>query len=187
MACLSQDSGPLTGSHIHDISRRGFCKPRMWAQYGDNHRGVCLVFDRERLEKQIEAQLVGKYPILLGPVKYIDRSIARDVFEEQQYTINVDVLERDGRDSYFRLHLQAHYESLFFEKMMDWRDEGEWRLLAFSASAEPLYLKFENALIGLVFGDEISEDDRRRVYEVNHGRGVHHVGLAWKNCSPWYD
>lgn len=25
-------------------------KPRMWAQYGNNHHGVCLLFDRQRLD-----------------------------------------------------------------------------------------------------------------------------------------
>jgi Protein of unknown function (DUF2971) len=27
-----------------------WARPRMWEQYGDNHRGACLLFDRDRLE-----------------------------------------------------------------------------------------------------------------------------------------
>ena len=31
----------------------GWAKPRMWAQYGLNHTGVCLVFSKEELERQL--------------------------------------------------------------------------------------------------------------------------------------
>lgn len=187
MACFSRDSESLSGIHINDIFKRGFCKPRMWAQYGDSHRGVCLVFDRERLERQIDLQLADKYVVMHGPVKYIDRSIARDLFREQQYTINVDVLEVVGREEYFYRHLHTHYQQLFFEKMLDWKDENEWRLVAFSQTSDPFYLKYKNSLVGLVFGDETSEADKEKLYAANHDRGVHHIGIRWKNCSPWYD
>ena len=31
-------------------------RPRMWEQYGDNHEGVCLLFDRSRLERVVDEQ-----------------------------------------------------------------------------------------------------------------------------------
>jgi hypothetical protein len=31
-------------------------RPRMWEQYGDDHRGACLLFDRSRLEHAIREQ-----------------------------------------------------------------------------------------------------------------------------------
>ena len=31
-------------------------RPRMWEQYGDVHRGACLLFDRTRLERAIREQ-----------------------------------------------------------------------------------------------------------------------------------
>ena len=35
---------------------RGYARPRMWEQYGQNHEGVCLVFDHERLRFQVDEQ-----------------------------------------------------------------------------------------------------------------------------------
>ncbi|HAT86949.1 MAG TPA: hypothetical protein DCS30_13995 [Rhizobiales bacterium] len=34
----------------------GHIKPRMWAIYGDQHKGVCLVFDKIQLTAALERQ-----------------------------------------------------------------------------------------------------------------------------------
>lgn len=49
LACFVCDKTPLTGDHTQDILLRGLARARMWAQYADKHRGVCLVFDKARL------------------------------------------------------------------------------------------------------------------------------------------
>lgn len=187
MTCLTRDSGPLTGNHLFDIFKRGFCKPRMWAQYADNHKGVCLVFDREQLQQRIDAQVAPKFPVMSGPVDYVDRGIVRNISEDQQYTINVDVLETEGKEAYLLRHLHTHYKRLFFEKMTDWKDESEWRWVTFSESAEPIDVKIGSALVGLVFGDDISPEHRKQIFALNSNKGMYHEGLKWKNCSPWYD
>lgn len=186
LACFTQDEKGLTGDHVRDVTLRGFCKPRMWAQYGDKHRGVCLVFLRERLQQLIDEQFTSRYLTASGAVEYTDRSVVR-FLDEQQFTINVDVLEEEGRDSYFQRHLHTHFRRLFFEKMTDWRGENEWRWVVFSAAAEPLFLDIEKALAGVVFGDETTQENRREIRQLNYGLGVEHKRLGWKNCSPWYD
>jgi hypothetical protein len=34
-----------------------WARPRMWEQYGDNHGGACLLFDRDRLERTLRDEL----------------------------------------------------------------------------------------------------------------------------------
>lgn len=186
LTCFSRDAETLTGNHVSDIFKRGFCKPRMWDRYADKHRGVCLVFDRKQLLKQIDEQIANRFPIFSGPVTYTDRGIGFDP-DHQEYTVNVDVLEEVGLEKYLLLHLQHFHQSLFFEKMTDWKDESEWRCLAFTDSADPVDIRFDQSLVGLIFGDEIALEDRRQIMELNHRSGVHHVGLRWKNSTPWYD
>lgn len=185
VACFTQDEQGLTGNHLNDISLRGFCKPRMWAHYGDNGAGVCLVFLREHIERAIAVQF-SRHLILSGAVKYVNRSVVFD-FEEQQFMINVDELENDGREVYFQRHLRAHYPRMFLEKMADWRGENEWRWVIFSDTVEPLYLDISNALAGVIFGDETSDEHRAQIRRLNRGTGAEHMRLSWKNCSPWYD
>ena len=53
-----------------DYCARGHSKPRMWATYGDDHKGVCLIFDRERLRKAFESELNARGHLLHGAVRY---------------------------------------------------------------------------------------------------------------------
>jgi len=51
--CFTCDEEDGVGFSIDGIYSRGFCKPRMWAQYADNHSGVCLVFDWVKIGESI--------------------------------------------------------------------------------------------------------------------------------------
>ena len=189
LLCFSQDTAPLSGNHLSDIFNRGFCKPRMWAQYGDNHRGLCLVFDRVKLTHQINEQLARNHLVLDSQVKYRNRNVIPNLFasDDQQYCINIDHLQKVGKVKYVADHLAMHFERLFFEKMNDWSGENEWRCIVFSDSEADLYVNYGNSLVGVMFGDNTEEDDIISVMNMTNRTGVSHMGLKWKNCSPWYD
>ncbi len=186
LACFCLDKAPLTGNHLNDITQRGFCKPRMWAQYAANHSGVCLVFNRRSLEAQIATQVPSDTLLLAGKVQYVDRSVFRNA-TDQQYTINVDLLESLGKDLYPSVHLKAHFQRLFFEKMTDWQDEAEWRYVLFSDSESELYVNLKGVLAGVLFGDSTPEQEVGEIMRLANGLGVQFMGIKWKNCSPWYD
>jgi hypothetical protein len=126
LACFCMDSPPLTGDHLREIFNRGYCKPRMWAQYGASHTGVCLIFRKDRLVEAARKRFGQSVPLLFGPVRYINRPIVPKLFspDEQQYMINLDVLEEIGREQYLLRHIGTHYQRLFFEKMTDWENES---------------------------------------------------------------
>jgi hypothetical protein len=189
VACFSMDGEDLTGDHTQDIFKRGFCKPRMWAQYADNHSGVCLVFDLEKLSKRIVSEFSAENLFFYGPVKYTNRQIVRNLYDpdDQQYTINVDYLEKVGREAYVEAHLRTHYQRLFFEKMEDWKDESEWRYVVFSQTEGNLYIDFEGSLVGIMYGANTTEENVQSIMELTESWGLRHMGLKWKNCSPWYD
>lgn len=187
VACFCMDSPPLSGNHLEDIFRRGFCKPRMWLQYAERHTGVCLVFDKQKLSQAIEQQLAGNYIIISGPVKYVDRSIVPNLTRDQEYMINVDTLEVAGRSVYPELHLKTHFRKLFFEKMTDWSNETEWRWVAFLKTEEDIYIQYKDSLVGLMFGEETSEKAIRQMMGLTEALSLRYMGLKWKNSSPWYD
>jgi hypothetical protein len=50
------DAVPYTGKNYHqtkDHNKKGFMLSRMWAMYGDNHKGVCLCFNKKKLIKSL--------------------------------------------------------------------------------------------------------------------------------------
>jgi len=186
LACFSMDTAPLTGDHLADIFKRGFSKPRMWAQYADRHSGVCIVFDRKKLARLIQSQFGSAYLVFAGPVSYVDRSVVR-ALEDHEYTINIDAMETVGRETYVQVHLRAHYKSLFFEKMTDWRDEVEWRWIVFAKSDGDLYLDLGDCVVGLMFGESTEEKVVQDLMDLTESWGLRYMGLKWKNSGPWYD
>lgn len=187
--CCSCDTPPLTGSHIKDIFNRGFCKPRMWAQYGGDHSGVCLVFDKGRLSQNMRDQLSETRTVVEGPIEYRDRDIVRDLWnpDDQQYTINIDHLETVGSDRYPGDHFYTHYKRLFFEKIRDWRTESEWRFMTFSEMDDEVFLQVDECLAGVIFGDSVTDTTIDEAMRITSDLSFHFMGLRWTNCSPWYD
>lgn len=175
LTCFSMDAAQLTGNHLQDIFKRGFCKPRMWAQYADKHSGVCIVFDRKKLVRQLEIQFASSHQVLSGAVTYVDRNIVRN-FADQQYMINLDVLESVGRDAYANLHLNTHYERLFFEKMNDWRDESEWRFIVFGYADTDLYLDITSCVVGIMFGENADEKITQEIMDQTESLDIRYMG-----------
>lgn len=182
--CFCKDQPDLTGDHLRDIYKRGFCKPRMWAQYADNHSGVCLVFDRQKLDRTIRKQF-SSFSIFRGDVSYKNPGVV-GFLHEGDYKINVDYLEEHGFDHYASAHFQTFHKRLFFQKLLDWINETEYRWVIATDVTEPIYVDVQDSLVGIVFGDNAEEDSVDKVIGMTDYR-ILYAGLKWKNCSPWYD
>jgi hypothetical protein len=50
---------------------RGYARASMWQLYGDDHQGVCLAFDRERLLSALRSGLADSARIMAKPVQYV--------------------------------------------------------------------------------------------------------------------
>ena len=182
--CFSADR-TLTGNHIKDIHNRGFCRTRMWAQYADNHKGVCLIFNRNKIHRSVLATFPN-YPIYWGTVTYVNRGIIPNL-QTSPYVINIDYLEDKGKDEYLKAHIHTHHKRLFFEKAEDWRDEVEYRWVILGNEEKHMFVDFQDALSGVLFGASCSEEDIRSVVELckEQGRTPWFEQLIWKGCAPW--
>ena len=185
LACFTTDTAPLTGNHMEDILNRGFCKPRMWAQYADKHRGVCLAFRKSALLAAVNAQAAGA-TVLPGKVVYRNQPLVRPL-TAHEFMIDVDLYEALGPVAYARVHLQRHHLPLFFEKLQDWRDESEWRVVVLGTAPGPFDVKYGEALVGVIHGADLDERLSWSIAEVTEGTSVSHMGLLWQNSNPWYN
>lgn len=185
LACFSLDAPTLTGEHVQDILKRGFSRPRMWDQYGDKHRGVCLVFDRAKLLDAVSARFAA-LPWIASAVHYNDQGMLRAP-HLHEYMVDVDALETLGRVRYVTEHLQTHHKPLFFEKLSDWRDEREWRIVVFADADSDLFAPIDDALIGVIHGTEIDPAIADELATLAPTESFEHMRLLWKNGAPWYD
>lgn len=185
VACFSTDRDPLSGDYMKDIYNRGYTKARMWAQYAANHTGVCLVFDREKLLLAIDKHF-GQYISLSQNVQYKDAPLVRGI-EHHEFMIDINLYESLGLQAYSHSHIKRHYRELFFEKLTDWRDEAEWRIVLLSETHESLYLPFGESLVGVIHGDATDPDTSEQIMSATKSSEVEHMGIGWTNSSPWYD
>lgn len=181
--CFSTD-GSLSGDHIQDTPNRGFCMARMWAQYGDKHKGVCLVYNNGALSDSIHSQLIDK-TYRDQRVKYVDRLLS-EITIEPAYMVNVDCLEDWGHDFYAYSHGQKYVERLYFEKALDWAGEREYRWVVFD-SEEDIYINTETSLVGIMFGAEVESASIKRIIDLTKSYTLFYQQLKWRNCTPWYD
>lgn len=183
--CFSKDKNLTDINPLNQIFSRGFAKSRMWAQYGGNHSGVCLIFNKRILDKRITEQFGNPLnEIYQGSVNYINRPIVDDIYTSA-YTINYPYYKKLGLSEYSRRHLYTHYPRLFFEKSTDWQGEEEYRWVIVSGEEDDLYLQLDNALVGVVFGESTNEQDISQIVHLAKANGVKFEKMEWKNCTPW--
>jgi len=181
--CFSTD-GNLTGDHITDLPNRGFCMARMWAQYGDDHKGVCLVYGYKQLSESIMKQLSEK-TFREKRVRYLDISVG-EIITDPAYMVNIDCLEDWGKSEYAFSHGQHYFERLYFEKAKDWSGEREHRWVVFD-SEEEIYVSTKRCLVGIMFGAEVDQKSINRIVELTKSYTIFYRQLKWRNCTPWYD
>jgi hypothetical protein len=144
-----------------DVPRRlrGFARPRMWAQYGDRHRGACLVFDREKLTSSlVRASKDFGVPHLLADVRYDATSLEAGrgslTIERDQFASVLSARSDAGLRETWIEHAEKHQHGLFFNKHEDWEAESEWRFVMLDRSSGFLTVPFEDALVSVVLGCE---------------------------------
>lgn len=150
LLCLTRDVPDTTDPF-------GCCwaRPRMWDQYGDRHRGACLVFDRGKLHRAFREQMPPETsahePTLhMGRVRYTPGGIADSL--EVGHIVGDDAAFSDPRATVAR-HIDAHYDDFYLLKSDDWASEYEYRVLLASDTDEPYsYVDYRDALVAVVVG-----------------------------------
>jgi len=182
--CFSAD-GALTGDHTRDIHSRGWSKPRVWAQYGDNHCGVCLAFDRKGLEAALTEAFADSRSMAMGRVEYRNRYIVERL-DDPTYSVLIDELVRLGWDRYIQCHLGRSHRRLFFEKNSDWSSESEYRCVVWGGDGDAASVDFGDSLRGVMFSASTTDETIEAIYAATHSRNVFAQQLVWQGCSPWY-
>jgi len=139
--------------------KRGYGMPRMWAQYGDNHAGACLVFDRAKLQSLADRKFLKD--CWYDRVDYDPLMLSAGV---GAYTFNYEEYKSKGFE-YFKQLATQYKEQLYFRKHTDWQGEQEWRIATLSeeGSNTGLLLPYEDALKYIVLGDRATENTIKAV------------------------
>ena len=135
------------GEYYNNLSK-GWARSRMWAQYADNHKGVCLIFDKTNLIKSFTRTFKSK--------------TCKTHCGEIDYTNNLypikDVLESSAES-----FLSSDKIDFLFKKCEDFRDEQEFRLLLIDDKLkddkEIVSFPISKSICGVIPGEKISKEN----------------------------
>ncbi len=169
---------------------RGSVKPRMWAQYGDNNKGVCLIFDKSVLNKEVEKQFSNDSIIYKGNVTYQSSELIEESWKLQNQ-INIESNNfsltsfKYDFENAIQNQIHTHQETYFFHKYEDWKAENEFRFVIYSQKDGDFYLNFGDALSGIVVGSNFDQKHENELLEGIEKLGVpatqFSYGLGWTN------
>lgn len=130
--------------------RHGWNLFRMWAQYADNHAGICLIFNYKQLCNDFNAAFADGTTLQIErPIKYVNLS-ELDEINEMFWKPIATVLD------------EGHIDHLF-TKPADFEHEQEYRFLIankkLNNSNENLYIPIKNSICGIITGRKFGCDD----------------------------
>lgn len=150
--CATRDDYPKGDQFV--LMRRGFGKMRMWAQYGDNHNGACLVFQRDLLESAALSAL-GHDRIWCANIDYNRKMLAAGAgafhFDHETF--------RESPGKYLFFHSKEYQHSLFFRKHEDWIAENEWRMATIASDGSGMCIRYADSLKYVILGHQVCDEE----------------------------
>lgn len=128
----------------------GWTKSRMWAQYGENHRGLAIVFSKTAIEKMIQKMKLLPNTSKTDFVKYTT-SARRNL---NAYTMHGNRINIEGAENYCKSFVLEKVDEFFFTKYVDHRDENECRVFIYDPDMRYEFLKINSIIKGVVAGDK---------------------------------
>ncbi len=151
-------------------------RPRAWAQYGDNHNGVCLIFNKDKLIEKFNNNNIIKS--LYGKMTYIDWI---NIIQSQGYYKTPNDIKKlsnllNSPELLFEEVNKNHsLNTKLFIKDIDWEHENEYRFLAFSKNIDNIYIDYNDSLEAIVLGANINyrlrscfKDDAVKRYHIKY-------------------
>jgi len=127
-----------------DSCRCGFDIPAMWGHYGDKGKGVCFIFNKEKLLNDLPSDIYH------DEVEYV----------APDYSFHVSFNVKDDKIVPFS---KEDIKEFFFKKTCDWSYEQEYRLLINTEIKTRYKLPLKDSLIAIVIRDAYIEDEFHNV------------------------
>jgi len=156
----------------------GWARARMWEQYAERYRGVCLVFDKERLAQRFAEALEG------GTVtRTYHRAVIYSGAGMLKPIIEADAARNDP--DFFDGYVEANHGALFFTKILDWQTEHEYRFVAIAtADDSSLSIDYGDALKWVIAGNQLADRERPAAVGASRQAGARPLLMRWERWRP---
>jgi hypothetical protein len=157
---------------------RGWARARMWEQCAEQHRGVCLLFDRTKLRETILRSLAGQ-----NLADACDKAVRYTPAGPRLPEVDMSALEH-GDDDRVRDYIAANRETLFFIKTLDWEAEHEHRFVVTAPSDAHVSVRYDTSLVGVVLGERFPEWQLPSAIAACDAAHVNVAQMIWTSRPP---
>lgn len=163
---------------VMEQSRHGYAHPKMWAHYGENHSGVCIVFDGKKLEANIKSSLKGRCTVFSGSVNYKAYGILHN------RPIDEADIDKYGLTEGIRKYFFKNHMELFLTKHPDWKSETEFRWIIHNKSNCPEFVNIEGTIKYILVGSEFPKAYEESIKELCKKIKIPAGKIVWINGMP---
>ena len=156
MFCSNEDwQNEKSQDFADNLLFKGWARSRMWAQYADNHNGVCLVFDKNEFKKCFDSLANNDIEILQ------DKDIIYTNYLAELESAMTDITNKtDILDIYSHFYLDEERKKYLFQKCQDYRDENEHRFCLINKTLkspdESFFVNYGSSLKAVILGQRFS-------------------------------
>lgn len=156
-------------------------RPRMWEQYGDLHRGVCLLFDRPKLERAVDDAWPRERTYMRN-VDYTREGIAA-AGGPIRTLIDQRIFEDAERPQAVAEYIGARHDAFFFLKSDDFATEYEYRVVL-AGGEDDAYIDYDHALVGVVLGERFPTWQRPAAIAIGSDLSFRLGRIHWEHGRP---
>ncbi len=158
----------------------GFSRPRMWAQYGESHKGCCLLFTKKKLIENISKKSLTHYH---REVRYYNSVDLNKMFPHGSY----DGIRKLGESEYLKSLKKQFINKYIFTKHSDFENENEYRIVLDTESDEPEYISINNCIFGIVISEKISKFHEKYLKEYSKRNDIPLIIISWDRRKIAFD
>lgn len=116
--------------------KRGFAIDSLWGHYAQKGNGVCLVFNKKKIQNILNNKLGGNAKMY--KIRYVSNYVG---------TLFID----GNKEHEVRQYIKDHIKNIFFTKSNDWSYEKEIRIIKTKKyDSNPFSLYYEDSLIAAI-------------------------------------
>lgn len=156
---------------------RGYGNPYFWSHYGNNHSGICIQFDKAKIEKEAEklsCDILFKERI----VEYFNK-----VYEGNPAFLKFGDLTRNIEEVAKECIINNHNYYLF-TKTEFWSPENEYRIVIYNNEEKRKSLSITNSISSIIIGEDIPTVNEKMILEIAKLKKISVAKLDWGNGYP---
>lgn len=162
----------------NEIVKSAVLKSRMWSQYGENQKGVCIVFSKSILLSLFKKHFTSDNFAVVGHnVEYDDRA------NIEKKVLKVNNSNDYRNPDFIKNFVKTGYRPYLFNKVEDYRDEKEYRIVAIDTSAEHRIEEEQIAIDGsiscVVLGERFHEAYYHSALQLGQKLNIPVYKLIW--------